>query len=485
MDIYEQIRAMTRHTCDQPARRSRPRRERIDDETERTVELDSDLPEPGDSAPRRGALQAVLAELRDRVSTARGLRQQQAEEALWRARACAELLEGEERETEAGRCWVVVTTAPYEWPGRAEGAWGAEAVDWESVCRLARVGLQRPVDPARVVLIDTETTGVAGGAGTFAFLIGIGFLEADHVRVEQYFMRDYQEEPAQLAALRAALAERGMDAVVSYNGRNFDLPLLQSRMIQNRLADPFEHAAHIDLLHVARRLWKARIGDCSLGSVERHVLGLDRGDDVPGFMIPRIYFDFVRGIAPERMPPVLKHNRRDIVSLAGLLAAVSDLDREAVTGRYEARDRFSLGRCYEAGGHAERAMEIYEQLLEEESGGGSEDAMLRLALMHKRMGRYPRAVALWERAIRFAPGFQLVPYVELAKYYEHKAKDFDKARRVVEQALACAELERWIDASPGGADESAECIFAQLERRLERIKRKQARARRRGGRRGV
>ncbi len=193
------------------------------------------------------------------------------------------------------------------------------------------------------VFLDTETTGLAGGAGTAAFLIGLGWFDGERFCVRQYFMRDYHEEPALLHGLAGEL--RRFDRLVTFNGKMFDVPLLDTRFRLNRGSFPLADAPHFDLLHPARRLWKARLESCRLQSLEAELLGLRRSGDIPGEEIPQVYFDWVRRRDARMLARVFDHNRQDIVSLAALAVFAC---RWLEEGRAEdSRDVYSLARVLE------------------------------------------------------------------------------------------------------------------------------------------
>ena len=175
---------------------------------------------------------------------------------------------------------------------------------------------------AQALFIDTETTGLAGGTGTYAFLIGCGWLEDGALRVEQYFMRDHADEPAMMAHL-ARLISR-FDWTVSFNGKSFDLPLLRTRFIMNRTRTALDALGALDLLHAARRLWRHQLPRRDLGTLEREILGVQRELDVPSHEIPDIYFRYLRTGDASELVPVMAHNRQDMVSMAALLARACD-----------------------------------------------------------------------------------------------------------------------------------------------------------------
>ena len=287
-------------------------------------------------------------------------------------------------------------------------------------------------DLGSTVFLDTETTGLAGGSGTAAFLVGVGFVDGDRFRVRQYFMRDYHEEPAQLLALAADLAR--FSSLVTFNGKMFDVPLLEARYALQRARFPLDGVPHLDLLHPARRLWKARLESCRLQSLEGALLHVRRNGDVPGEEIPRIYFDYVRRRDPRALARIFHHNRLDILSLAALSALASQWVAE--TGwADDPRDIVSLGRVLERAHLHERSAEEYLRAATPLAPEAPRRfALLRLAAQAKRDGAYETAVGLWEEA---ATAGEWTAFRELAVYYEHRVRDVERALREVERGLAC------------------------------------------------
>jgi uncharacterized protein YprB with RNaseH-like and TPR domain len=314
-------------------------------------------------------------------------------------------------------------------------------------------------DLGHAVFLDTETTGLAGGTGTAAFLIGIGFVEGDRFRLRQYFMRDYHEEAALLLGLAQDLAR--FPRIVTFNGKIFDVPLLESRYRMNRARFPLTQAPHLDLLFPARRLWKARLESCRLQSLEASLLGVRRVGDVPGEEIPAIYFDFVRRRDGRAMARVLDHNRIDVLSLA----ALSVLACQWVEGAHaeDPRDLYSLGRVLERAQLGSRAEEQYRRLLAAEATPLRVPSLLRLAARAKREGRHETAVELWEEAACEGDWWALR---ELALFHEHRSRDLEAALRVVDRALAGLE-----DRTP-----TLHRVVYDFRRRRDRIMGKQRRA---------
>jgi uncharacterized protein YprB with RNaseH-like and TPR domain len=278
------------------------------------------------------------------------------------------------------------------------------------------------------VFLDTETTGLAGGAGTAAFLVGIGYVDDDRFRVRQYFMRDYHEEAALLHALAADLGR--FRRLVTFNGKMFDVPLLEARYRLNRQRFPLAEATHLDLLHPARRLWKARLESCRLQSLESALLGVRRYGDVPGEAIPQIYFDYIRQRDPRSLFRVFHHNRLDLVSLAALAILACQWVEE---GRAEdPRDVFSLARVLERARLYERCQAEYRRTLESDPGELRVPTLMRLAWRAKRAGSFVEAVSLWETA---AEAEEVMALRELAVHHEHRTRDLAAALVAVERGL--------------------------------------------------
>jgi uncharacterized protein YprB with RNaseH-like and TPR domain len=308
------------------------------------------------------------------------------------------------------------------------------------------------------VFLDTETTGLAGGSGTAAFLVGIGYVDGDRFVLRQYFMRDYHEEAAQLHALSADL-ER-FTSIVTFNGKMFDVPLLEARYALQRERFPLSEAPHLDLLYPARRLWKKRLPSCRLQALEAALLRVQRNGDVPGAEIPRIYFDYVRRRDPRALARIFHHNRLDILSLAALSALACGWVREDGWA-CDPRDIVSLGRVLEKAQMFERSEEEYRRALEAAPADDSRRiALFRLAARAKREGAHEAAAELWREA--GAEG-DCASLRELAIYYEHRCRDPKAALEAVEQALEYAAT-----LAPGAARRAQE----DLRHRRERLVRK-------------
>ena len=254
--------------------------------------------------------------------------------------------------------------------------------------------------PERLVYLDTETTGLAGGTGTCAFLIGIGLLEGTQFVVRQFFLRDYPEEKAILRALAQILD--AYDGLVTYNGKTFDVPLLETRYALARLESPFGRLLHLDALHPSRRLWRLRLESCRLTDLESAVLGIEREGDVPGSEIPAIYFDYLRSGDARGLQPVFYHNALDIITLAAITVQLARAIGDA--GSLDsAVDLFSLSRMLEFTGSRERSVATCQRALMAGLPVEIEArALHQLALQYKRQQQHELAVETWRELTRAA-----------------------------------------------------------------------------------
>jgi len=323
--------------------------------------------------------------------------------------------------------------------------------------RERRPGSITHVDPRAAVYLDVETTGLAGGTGTVAFLVGAGRVEDDAFVVRQYFVRDFPDEPAVLSALAADLGDAPL---VTFNGRAFDWPLLTTRWRIHRT--PVPDRDHVDLLPPSRQLWAGSLASHALGQLERHVLRVARTHDLPGALIPAAYFAWLREARPTAMTMAFRHNEVDIVSLAALGAVIGRLLRDPAS-RPDALASDHLGTAKLLVNQGEHAKA--RACLEAAVAGGCDDgspALLRLlGRLHRQAGDLDAAVRTWERWRREGPGFDAHPYEELAKLLEHRRKDLPAALGTVEDALSRCPHD-------DGRREGLEHRATRLRRRLTR-----------------
>lgn len=319
--------------------------------------------------------------------------------------------------------------------------------------------------------IDLETTGLAGGAGTQAFLVGCARIDGDAIVVRQFLAPGFEFERAQLQALTDWM--RDTSHLVTFNGRTFDLPLLEMRFSFNRLTWPWHHLPHLDALHPARRFWRERStiagpdpdeSSCSLGVLEKRLIGLHRVGDVPGFEIPARFFQFARDGRAEPLEAVLEHNRLDLVSTLLVAARASMLVVRGPAAAERGHECLGLGRVYERLGEIVGAETCFARAAAQAAGIGDPglraEALRRLAYSQRRGGRVDGAAATWEALLqtRGIPAHLRREAREaLAIHHEHRAKDFGAARTLVLDALA---------------EPLAERHRSSAQRRLERLDRK-------------
>ncbi|HEX6324298.1 MAG TPA: ribonuclease H-like domain-containing protein, partial [Vicinamibacterales bacterium] len=300
---------------------------------------------------------------------------------------------------------------------------------------------------ASPMFFDLETTGLSGGAGTVAFLVGCAWFDCGALQVRQFVLTSMAAERALLEALRGQIDAAPF--VASYNGRTFDAPLMDVRWAFHRLPSPFETKPHFDMLPPARRLWKhrgerpggalAQFGDrtgCSLMAFERQLLRFHRVDDVPGFEIPSRYFHFLRTGDAAGLESVLEHNRLDLVSLAVLTARAARIVRGGHDACADARESLALGRIYEQTGRIGDARLCYERAAETGDRPTRADALSRLAISLRKEKRYDEAAAVWRRLLDARPArvrtllpLERLAIEALAVHHEHREKDLALAKK--------------------------------------------------------
>ena len=352
-------------------------------------------------------------------------------------------------QTERDCCHLAVFRPAADFPGAYE-------LRRETLRMMSELELPEDLDPRRILYLDTETTGL-GGSGTVAFLVGMGYLTDRGFEVHQFLMRDYPEEPYLLRHVAAGL--RRFDALCTFNGRSFDVPLLESRFLMNRMDRSCLDLPHLDLLHLSRRLWKLRLGRCNLGRLEAVILGRPRQDDLPGSEVPQRYFTYLKTGQMSLLDDILKHNAQDIMSLCTLLNHMADLYLHPEKIRFS-EDAYSMGRALEKVRLPERARACYRLASRGRMGDRASEA---LASSYRRAGDREEAARIWREMIVSRRG-GVLPYVELAKHEEHVRKDPRAALEWTERALIQL-------AEPGLREETAvQELKKELQYRRQRLK---------------
>ena len=389
----------------------------------------------------------------------------------------AEILGGRRVSTRFGECLVI--DRRYE-----SDRWHGDVRIGE--CTIDDVDSLRLLDPSlavrdaalceapdlspKTVFIDLETTGLSGGAGTLAFLVGCGYFDLDAFQVRQFLLTSHAGERALLAAVADFFDEA--DLIVTYNGKTFDVPVMETRWMFHRMEMPLDGVPHFDMLHPARRLWKNRAGDgyedagCRLSTLERTLFDVQRVGDVPGFDIPGRFFGFVRSGDPRPLEPVLEHNRIDLVSLAALTAHAVRLTQRGHEACRDCAEALALGKVLERAEQLSRAEACYRRAAESPESMIRADALYRLAVRLRRDRRFADAASAWGELLELTEPrsmrrgvlgeLRTVAIEALAIYQEHRAKDLAGAR---ELALA------FLEESSGQAEKVRHRI-ARLDRKL-------------------
>jgi uncharacterized protein len=356
---------------------------------------------------------------------------------------------------------------------------GADAMQvmaqaWPAFAPRATAGQPSAATGRDLMFLDLETTGLFGGAGTQAFLVGCAAIDGQSIRVRQFLMPGFEHERAVLAELQAWAGHHG--ALCTYNGRTFDVPLIETRFMFHRVGCPLDGVPHLDMLHAARRLWRQRPltmgapdpddSSCSLAVLEKHIAGLHRIGDVPGYEIPSRFFRFVRDGDARPLEAVLEHNRLDLISLAVVLARAIALITRGPGDARTAQEAYGLARVYERAGAHENAEAALLKTIDfaRRIGGEPEvhaEALRRLASIRRRTRRVHEAAEAWRELAslpRCAAALRREAMEALAIHYEHRSKNLQVARQHALDLLSD------IDAN-----------HVRVRHRLDRLERKLAR----------
>ncbi len=300
---------------------------------------------------------------------------------------------------------------------------------------LVRDERLKGLDFRKALFLDTETTGLSGGTGTFAFLIGLGFFQGEGFVVEQLFMRDYSEERASLSLLQERL--ESFQFLITFNGRQYDVPLLETRMILSRKRAKIREMPNFDLLYPSRKIWKGAYENCRLVTLESRLLGVEREDDVPSEWIPSLYFAYLQTGDGRKIHRVFYHNRMDILTMVALAARIHLIYHDPKAARpRKGVEHFSLGRLFWDHGEREKAIPCFEAALRRCDEELAWEVMKWLSLALKRTGRIEQARSIWEEMMSWPDPKDGHPFLEMAKYHEHRLREFKKALEYVDRALA-------------------------------------------------
>jgi uncharacterized protein YprB with RNaseH-like and TPR domain len=345
----------------------------------------------------------------------------------------SKIVPGEETESDHGRFFLVSEVIRGGSRHGHRNIRETYTLDMTAVAMLANDPSIASFNASDALFLDTETTGLAGGTGTMAFLIGLGWFEDGQFHVRQILARDFGEEKAALSYLSEIAGQKKF--LVTFNGKAFDVNLLATRFILNRLRSDLSSLPHLDLLHPSRRILGHRLENSRLATLEAEVLGVEREGDIPGWEIPQRYFDWLRHRDGRLLVSIFEHNRLDVISMASLTAHLTEiltaqeLIQNVHAADYLAAARLLLKRRDSCG--VEKILNMFDdRWCKEISAVSKKD----LSLLYKRTGRWQEAVQIWQELITTLPAdYSIIS--EMAKWLEHHARDYQQAKDLVEKVL--------------------------------------------------
>ena len=351
------------------------------------------------------------------------------------------LVPGEAIATPYGEAFQVKEAFPFDYPYGGMTLAEIAAIPTYPAHLLAKDNRLKDLDLRKTLFLDTETTGLTGGTGTFVFMVGLGFFQEGSFVVHQLFARDYSEEKACLSLLKELLDS--FQFLVTFNGRHYDIPLLETRFILSRTTSRIREMPNFDLLFPSRKIWKGAYENCRLVTLESQLLGMGRDNDIPSEWIPHFYFEYIQTGDARKIHRVFYHNRMDILSMVGLMGRIHLVyhDPQAAKPRGGV-EHFSLGRLFWDHGFRDKAIPCFEAALKRCDDDLAWEVMRWLSLAFKKTGQAERARSLWEEMVTWPLRKEAFPLIELAKYHEHRLKDFKRAIGYVDEALARTALDR-------------------------------------------
>lgn len=305
---------------------------------------------------------------------------------------------------------------------------------------LSRDGEFEGLDLSSAVFLDLETTGLAGGTGTVPFLVGLAYYRDERFKVTQFFLHEMAEEDRLIREFAQFIKDMGFKSIVTYNGKAFDMPLVETRFAMHRTPSPFRGLPHLDFLFSARSLWKHKYDSCRLFNLAQQIVQAERSEDIPGAEIPLRYFQYIRNGDFTLIDPILYHNQEDLLSLLGVVVAGAVLverNRESTErGEDDAMDLYGVARLFERAGDITTSAALLEKAL---AGGRgltaevSQNARKKLSHHFKKNKDWDKAVSFWQE---MAAGEEVDCFRELSMYFEHTVKDYGEAVRVATEGLA-------------------------------------------------
>jgi len=296
---------------------------------------------------------------------------------------------------------------------------------------LTKNQFKEPLLLENFLIFDLETTGLAGGTGTYPFLMGFGTFEEHGIRIYQYLLPEFGREISAYIDLMKIWTEKS--TLLSYNGKSFDYPLLRNRLILNRMDNPFVEYRHLDLLHLARRLWKSVLPSCSLGTVEKRIFNFNRWRDIEGSQIPQAYFAFLQTSDTSDIKRIIDHNQLDIVSLARLLFYLDQIENSELNSNFPDREKISMFNIAVNISDLSRIEPIINSFASENKKIPNK-SLKSYSILLKRKDKWQKAIEIWQKFIENGDEI-MFSCEELAKYYEHREKNIERAINYTKRAI--------------------------------------------------
>ncbi|MCX7709685.1 MAG: ribonuclease H-like domain-containing protein [Clostridia bacterium] len=370
-----------------------------------------------------------------------------------------ELLAGTIYTSEDGSFFIVENTYPLTYLHGGCNLGSIAHCDISPVLKACH-GTTLSLRAADFAFLDTETTGLSGGTGTVAFLIGIGFFTEEAFVLRQYFMRDYDEEYPMLLAINQLLSS--FKGLITFNGKSFDWNLLLTRFTSNRIRPVLKTPVHLDLLYPSRTLWKLKLESCRLGSLEENILGEYRIDDIPGALIPSVYFKYLDDRDASEIKKVIVHNEKDILSMVSLLTRINSILSNPLAETKDSWELLGAGKIFEKLEQGDHAADCYHHCKYSDIHTVKETSMKKLAGIYKRNKEFEKSIEQLKLLLANASAPNIPVMIELAKQYEHRIKDTKKALETVQAAIDLCSQAGFL----------RNMYYSDLKSRLERLKKK-------------
>ncbi|MCK4753687.1 MAG: ribonuclease H-like domain-containing protein [Calditrichia bacterium] len=325
---------------------------------------------------------------------------------------------------------------------------------------LTKKQFEDPISLEDFLVFDLETTGLAGGTGTYPFLMGFGTFEKEGIRIYQYFLPDFGREISVFLDMKALWAEKNV--LLSYNGKSYDYPLLRNRLILNRVDNPFESYNHLDLLHLTRRLWKHALPSCSLDTIEERIFSFNRWRDIDGSLIPQAYFTFLQTGDMNDIKRIVDHNQQDIISLARLLFYLHQVENNEMNSGFPDQELVSMFNIAVNISDLGRIEPIIKSLAAKDKKLPNQ-SLKSYSLLLKKQKKWPQALEIWQKFIE--KGEEIIfACEELAKFYEHREINIKQAIEYTNRAIDFLNIVKEIEAKEGNDD-----IRDRFNHRLNRL----------------